>query len=452
MTAPTKAAMRKPAEALSTHRSPRSGLPAFVRRIHFYAGLLVAPFILVAAISGGLYALAPTMENVFYRDVLTVETQETSTPLADQVAAAQASHPEMEVAQVWPSSTPTESTRVLLIDESIADNDELRSVFVNPHTGAVIGDELSYSGVGELPMRHWISALHKNLHLGTPGELYSELAASWLWVIALGGLYLWWRTAGKKVFTGLKNTSGKRRRVLNLHGVVGTWLLVGMLALSATGITWSLFAGQNVDKTVEWLGGDAEPIETTVSSTPGNPLTDQQVAEQSAVVLDAARAEGLTGQLRLFIPEDTSQAWQASERWTPGRITSDAVSVNGATGEVVDKLPFSELPLFSKLTSWGIYLHMGVMFGLPLQLALFALAVGICAMIVMGYMLWWRRRPTKGALAGVPGRADLTGTDWAVLAVFTVAVGAFLPLFGVSFVAMLVADRLLARRRGAYAA
>ena len=128
------------------------------------------------------------------------------------------------------------------------------------------------------------------------------------------------------------------------------------------------------------------------------------------------------------------------------------MSVNGATGEVVDKLPFSELPLFSKLTSWGIYLHMGVMFGLPLQLALFALAVGICAMIVMGYMLWWRRRPTKGALAGVPGRADLTGTDWAVLAVFTVAVGAFLPLFGVSFVAMLVADRLLARRRGAYAA
>ena len=162
--------MRKPAEALSTHRSPRSGLPAFVRRIHFYAGLFVAPFILVAAISGGLYALAPTMENMFYRDVLTVETQETSTPLADQVAAAQASHPEMEVAQVWPSSTPTESTRVLLIDESIADNDELRSVFVNPHTGAVIGDEPSYSGVGELPMRHWISALHKNLHLGTPGE------------------------------------------------------------------------------------------------------------------------------------------------------------------------------------------------------------------------------------------------------------------------------------------
>ncbi|TVS26697.1 PepSY domain-containing protein [Corynebacterium sanguinis] len=41
--------------------STASGLPALTRRIHFYAGL-----------SGGLYALAPTLENVFYKDVLTV--------------------------------------------------------------------------------------------------------------------------------------------------------------------------------------------------------------------------------------------------------------------------------------------------------------------------------------------------------------------------------------------
>ncbi|PAT08018.1 hypothetical protein CKJ82_07125 [Corynebacterium hadale] len=51
-------------EAPSVQHSPRSGLPVFVRRIH-YAELFVAPFILVAAISVGLYALAHTMENVF---------------------------------------------------------------------------------------------------------------------------------------------------------------------------------------------------------------------------------------------------------------------------------------------------------------------------------------------------------------------------------------------------
>lgn len=436
-----------------TRTAPRrSGLSALTRRIHFYAGLFIAPFIFVAALSGALYALAPTLENVVYRDVLTVEApadgQGADTPLASQIRAAQNTHPEMDVAQVWPSAEPTEPTRILLVDDTLADSSQLRSVFVDPHTGRVIGDEPSYSGLGELPLRRWISSLHESMHLGPVGELYSELAASWLWVVALGGLYLWWRASRSRVLTGLPNARGRRSKLLNLHGVAGTWLLVGMLGLSVTGITWSTYAGGNVDRTVEWLGAKAEPIETSLTAGGADPLTADEVADQAALVLDTARAEGLTRQLRLFAPEDTGHAWQASERWVPWRLTSDAVSVNGETGAVVDRLPFSVLPLFSKLTAWGIYLHMGIMFGLPLQIALAAVALGICAMVVVGYMMWWRRRPTKTGVAGVPGQADLTRTDWVIIAAVAIPVGAFLPLLGLSFAAMLLADRLLARRRG----
>ena len=96
--------------------------------------------------------------------------------------------------------------------------------------------------------------------------------------------------------------------------------------------------------------------------------------------------------------------------------------------------------------SWGIYLHMGIMFGLPLQIALALLALGICAMTVMGYVMWWRRRPSHTGVAGVPGRTRLTRTDWVIVAIFGVVVGLFLPLFGLSFAAMRVADRLLAAR------
>ncbi|MEJ4090787.1 PepSY domain-containing protein [Corynebacterium sanguinis] len=136
--------------------STASGLPALTRRIHFYAGFFIASFIFVAALGGGLYALAPTLENVFYKNVLTVPADDGEVALASQIRAAQGTHPEMEVAQVWPSSSPSEPTRVLLIDESIAENEELRSVLVNPHGGQVIGDAPSYSGLGELPLRHWI--------------------------------------------------------------------------------------------------------------------------------------------------------------------------------------------------------------------------------------------------------------------------------------------------------
>ncbi len=36
---------------------------AFLLRLHFYAGIFVGPFLLIAAISGGLYAIAPTIEQ-----------------------------------------------------------------------------------------------------------------------------------------------------------------------------------------------------------------------------------------------------------------------------------------------------------------------------------------------------------------------------------------------------
>ena len=209
------------------------------------------------------------------------------------------------------------------------------------------------------------------------------------------------------MLTGLEKRTSRRGRVVNLHGVVGTWLLVGMLGLSVTGVTWSVLAGENVGKTVEWIGAKAEPIETEIDR-PGEKLSPAEVADQAAVVLDTATAQGLTGQLRLFVPKDGSHAWQASERWVPWRVTSDAVSV--------DALPLSELPLFSKLMSWGIYLHMGIMFGLPLQIALALLALGICAMTVMGYVMWCRRGAgadeTDAHRLGDCG--DLRGGRWAV--------------------------------------
>ncbi|MEV6822610.1 PepSY-associated TM helix domain-containing protein [Nocardiopsis dassonvillei] len=49
----------------------------------------------------------------------------------------------------------------------------------------------TYGTSGALPARTWVDTLHRSLHLGDVGRLYSELAASWMWVVALGGVVLW---------------------------------------------------------------------------------------------------------------------------------------------------------------------------------------------------------------------------------------------------------------------
>ncbi|MBL0888735.1 PepSY domain-containing protein [Myceligenerans sp. I2] len=73
---------------------------------------------------------------------------------------------------------------------------EARAVFVDPGTGEVRGDLTVYGTSGALPLRTWVDQLHRNLHLGDPGRLYSELAASWLGIVALAGLGLFFPLVG----------------------------------------------------------------------------------------------------------------------------------------------------------------------------------------------------------------------------------------------------------------
>ncbi len=431
----------------------RTALRSFIQRIHFYGGMFVGPFILIAALTGCLYAMAPTLEKVVYHDVLTVPTVENPLSLEEQIQAAQQEHPDMPVTQVWPATTPTDSTRVLVSDESI-DESLQRTVFINPATAEVIGDYPTYSGLGEMPLRRWISSLHESFHLGKVGELYSELAPSWLWVMACGGLYMWWIRRPKNKATAKAAQQPKRSarwKATRLHSTIGAWIFIGLLGLSATGITWSGLAGGNVDSLVERMHWKATPINTALHGTTAEThehtghegheghgaSASTSVAADAERVLATGRAEELTGPLRLYPPEDAHSAWQVSERWVEWRTTSDAISVDGTTGEVIDRQPFSSLPLFSKLSSWGIYLHMGIMFGLPLQIALLALGLATAALVVLGYCMWWKRRPRF-----LP-TAHFSWATTGLGALFAATVGVFLPLLGITLAAFLVLDVIL---------
>lgn len=436
----------------------RTALRSFIQRIHFYGGMFVGPFILIAALTGCLYAVAPSLEKMVYHDVLAVPTVENPLSLEQQIQAAQQEHPDMPVTQVWPATTPTDSTRVLVSDESI-DESLQRTVFIDPATAEVIGDYPTYSGLGEMPLRRWISSLHESFHLGRIGELYSELAASWLWVMACGGLYMWWirRRPKNKATANAAQQQPKRSarwKATRLHSTVGAWIFIGLLGLSATGITWSGLAGGNVDSLVERMHWKATPINTALHGTTAEThehtgpegheghgaSASASVAADAERVLATGRAEGLTGPLRLYPPEDAHSAWQVSERWVEWRTTSDALSVDGATGEVIDRQPFSSLPLFSKLSSWGTYLHMGIMFGLPLQIALLALGLATAALVVLGYYMWWKRRPRF-----LP-TAHFSWATTGLGALFAATVGVFLPLLGITLAAFLVLDVILVNR------
>ncbi|MFJ2033190.1 PepSY-associated TM helix domain-containing protein [Streptosporangium sp. NPDC087985] len=445
-----------PARSPRPRRATWSALRPLVMRLHFYAGILIAPFLLVAATTGLLYAASFQIEQVVYRHELTASVGQTSLPLSEQVAAARQAHPEGTVTAVRPAAEPGQTTRVLLDLPGLAESTQM-AVFVDPSTSQVRGTLESYGSSGALPVRAWISTLHRTLHLGEPGRIYSELAASWLWVVALGGLVLWLsrRRRNRRGLRGLltpDRAAGGLRRTLSWHGSLGLWAVLGLLFLSATGLTWSKYAGANIDELRATLGWTTPSISTSSVDHAEHSRVGHQAGIASDVgvdqVVQAAAGRGLSGPLEIVWPGETGSPYVVKEidKTAPTRL--DQVAVDPATGQVVAELRFADYPLAAKLTRWGIDGHMGLLFGLANQIVLAALAVGVITLIVLGYQMWWRRRPTRGFGTPYP-RGGWRAVHWAVLvplAFLALAVGYFLPLMGISLAAFLVIDALLGLR------
>ena len=444
--------------------APRWGYALLVR-LHFYAGLFVGPFIFVAALSGALFALTPQIENWLYHSELTTETTGTAKPLADQILTAR-SHigDAATLAAVRPAPEPGETTRVMFAVDGLQPF-EHQAVFVDPVSLDVRGELVVYGTSGTLPFRIWIDYVHRHLHLGDVGRYYSELAASWLWLVALGGLALWWRRRRSNLTPQVATERGTLRQ---WHSGMGVVLLLAFLFFSVTGLTWSKWAGANIAELRAQLDWGTPGLNTElIGSTPqqhqhgahaGHGMSPVITAgEDNAAAYDAvlqqARAAGIdAGMVEIKPATNVSRAWVVREidRSWPTQV--DMVAVDARTLTIADRVDFETFPLAAKLTRWGIDAHMGILFGLANQLFVAACALGLCVMIVLGYRMWWLRRPIRSdqqrhrpqrvwtELKKAPAMALVVTTFVAL------GLGLFAPVMGVSLAVFLALDAALALR------
>ena len=444
-----------------------------VLRLHFYVGVFVGPFLLVAATSGALYALSPQLEPLLYERELYVAATDDPLPLSAQIEAARGVEPGSDLLGVRPAPRPGDTTRVLFDSGDLGES-EAHTVFVDPGTGDVRGELTTYGTSGALPVRMWIDQLHRSLLLGDAGRLYSELAASWLWVMALAGVVLWVshlrrrrRARGASRAEAAPAAMHGRARTRSLHGGLGIWLAVAFLGLSVTGLTWSTYAGANVTELRTQLAWMAPELATgsapaglhqghgdagsgaAASAVPGS-ASDLTTYDQ---VLTAARNAGIDAdKVEILAAAEAGQAWTVTEvdRGWPTQV--DAVSIDPQSLAVVDEVRFAEYPFMAKMARWGIDAHMGALFGLPNQILLAGVGAGLVLMIVWGYRMWWQRRPRHGSALrfGKPfPRGALRRLPLPVLVLAGIGVllvGWFLPLLGLSLLAFLAVDALLALR------
>lgn len=485
---------QKPA-APAPKQAHRKWLVALARRLHFYAAILIGPFILVSAITGTLYAIGPNLDRLAYADQVYADSTATNYTLAEQIDAAVAYRGYDEnPTGVRPAPAPGENTRVLFNDDSVPDGYQL-AVFVDPSTGEVAGTLPSYSTNNNLPISAFLSKFHTNLGLGPIGNLYSEVAASWMWVIVLAGLVLWWFSPRRKrrkndgvaaspsaarVGSGAAKVPSPetgvgmqrkgrwtRKWFARKHMMVGLAVSVVALGLSATGLTWSTFAGDNISQLrqgASWVapklnsvqpGSDAQEVAPNPHAEHGASMATGKTAAPfpGAVyqsVLDVARANGIKADKLEIKPGAPGETFTVVEQGRTWPAQADSIAIDAFSGQVVDYVSFDrDYPFGAKLSRWGIDAHMGNLFGWVNQWVLILTGIGLTGMVIMGYIMWIKRRPTRGtAWVGTPfPRGALRQAPKPLVVIgglLLVGLGIFLPVFGVTLAAFLLVDVIVA--------
>lgn len=434
----------------TTNRAASSALYRAVWRWHFIAGLLVLPFVIILAVTGGIYLFKDEINNAAYRDLRIVAPTDGPAQPASQITAnALAAHPGTLKAY-HPAPAPDRTAEVKILGEDGLKN----SVFVNPATGEVLGT-LWDAGASGSPAMYVVRKLHSLEYVGWFGNRVIEAVAGWMVLLTASGVYLWW-PRGKKVGTATIKAKKGRPWWRDLHAVTGIYTAGFIVFLALTGLPWSKVWGGYFYDSAYALGlgmpdgywsaypSSTVPAGEALDRTPW--IMEKQAMPQSAAangvpagidqVVATVETLGIAPGYALNMPSGDTGVFTASVY--PDDITQERViHLDQYTGEVLYDATLADLGALGWAAEWGVSIHMGQAFGLANQLILLLSCVAMVVMCVAGGVMWWKRRPS-GAL-GVPQ----IPADWRIprtLLVMAIVAGVFFPLVGLTLIVLAVIE------------
>ncbi|MBM0105904.1 PepSY domain-containing protein [Steroidobacter sp. S1-65] len=444
----------------STQAENQARLHRTIFRLHFYAGLIVAPFVLILSLTGAIYLFGTEIEDLAHPAWRFAPEAGQHLPPERLVQGALQAFPGSKPTRVDLPSAPNRTAIVFLTPQ---EGRPFR-VYVDPVSGKALG-----SFVYENTLVGFADRMHGTLLLGPNGDLVVEIAACWAIVLIITGLYLWWPRTSNKV-SGVFIPRLRKGRLFwrEIHAVGGVWASGLLLFLILTGLPWATEWGGNLNRMMANAGigypesyrahvdhsatASAAPQRTLVETTPGIPWTleqapaphSQHAGHMQIDVGQAARSfaeQGLTTGYRLIYPRDEHDVFTGYTY--PDRPEGQrTIHLDQYTGAVLNDVSFADYGIGAKSVEWGVQLHMGNYFGVPNQLLMLLAALGGALLSVTGPIMWLKRRRTG---LGAPEPLRSGGVVWSVTALLIV-LGLLFPALGVTALCLFLIERFVLRR------
>ena len=457
-------------------------------RFHFYSGVITAPFLILFAVTGLVILYTQPIQDAFQSEMRRVEQGTNVVSYDKQALAVEAAIKDDPIIAMTPPRDSGAST-VFGLESG-------QSAYVNPYTGQFLG-----KSDAQMTIVRWSNTLHGHLNndsvmLSLPtvsalwdegpvmrkyvvGDLILELSGTWLIILALSGLYLFWprrsreeksQLNGKKMMS-FRITKKGRAKWRDLHALPGAVLFTLLLFVAVSGLPWSTYWGPNftalaneispntwTDAPASPLGtkGDLDRLGNSINWNTGDkplvasyaPPKGEEIPAPLSLdnVVEIAQKEGMKPNYTAYFPANSEDdagnplygSFTLSNSWPRKTGEAKDVFINQFTGETLGQQDVYGYGKVSYAVDTTVSLHMGTQWGIISRILMTLLCVLTFWSVISAAVMYGKRR-RKGSL-GLPRRPQNVYLGRGIT-VIAVVLGIIYPLWGASAAIIALIDR-----------
>jgi uncharacterized iron-regulated membrane protein len=317
-------------------------------------------------------AFEDDLERLTHPALYHVEPQGTAMPVADLLKAALRAYPGAKIGSIRLPQGPSDSAAFSV---------KGRQVFINPYTGAIVGERNGTTFLGN------VHQLHLRLMMtGASAKVGSNIVAiatAALLFLVISGVYLWWPVKRATV-----NWAASARRIhFDLHNTAGIYSAVFLLVLGITGIAI------HYDNDLETYLHERAGTHKIGRNTPSVPQIGVTPISPDQSLEIARSAMPGTTPLSISFPANSKASYLISlhypEDLTPGGRSW--VNIDQFSGKVVSSQDSRTVAAGTRAIILNRATHTGDLYGYPTKILVSLSSLMLVIQAITGYYMWWRK-------------------------------------------------------------
>lgn len=368
------------------------------RKIHLWLSVPFGIVITLICFSGAMLVFESEIVELTHSHLYKIERPSPDArplPLGELAAIVAATLPDdVSVSGVSVSSHPEDAYRVMLSKPKRA------AVYINPYTGEI-------QGRYERPLFFkTMFSLHRWLLGSRPadggvfwGKIIVGVSTLLLVVILLTGIVIWWPRTKKALRNSLKITLryGRHRFWYGLHVAGGMYVLLLVLVMALTGLTWSFSWYRTGLYTLLGIEMQAGGKQVAVASHHKAGVSGRRTDKTERSQMDYTCWQQVYERLATANPDykqitvNTDNTASVSVVRLGNTRGADRYGFNPHTGEITEKTVYAQQSASGKMKGWIYSLHVGSWGGWFTRILYFLAALFAASLPLTGYYLWIRR-------------------------------------------------------------